>query len=328
MSNILFINSVQKNCGVHDYGERTFRILENSVPYNFIYKEPNNLEEYNALKEGIKPEAVIHNYHPLTMAWLPPFEPTSTVRNFMLHHEGTELNLKPDYWLYVDSLHSETGNKFAIPRPLLEGIKEIIECDTYEGNGKFIRHRIVGNEVNLTPKKNIIPVISSFGFGFGNKNYGLITKMVNEQFDEAILRLHIPRAYYGDRSGEATAGVLPGIQNEMKNPNIKLEITHDFLPDIKLLYWLSESSLNVFLYEQMEGRGLSSVIDYALSVDVPIAINDSAMFRHIQNPISNVANNSLKDIIAAGTDHLKVYKQKWSNDNFLRKYESILNETL
>jgi len=303
MSVILFINSVQKNCGCHDYGERTFRILENSVPYNFIYKEPNNLEEYNALKEGIKPEAVIHNYHPLTMAWLPPFEPTSKTVNMLLHHEGTELNLKPDYWLYVDSLHSETGNKFAIPRPLVE----------WSLHWKPI---------------NIIPVISSFGMGFGNKNYGLITKTVNEQFDEAILRFHIPRAYYGDRNGESTAGILPGIYNEMQNPNIHLEITHDFLSEDELLQWLAESSLNVFLYEQMEGRGLSSVIDYALSVDVPIAINDSAMFRHIQNPISNVANNSLKYIIAAGTDHLKVYKQKWSNENFLRKYESILNETL
>lgn len=303
MSHILFINSVQKNCGVNDYGLRSFRILENSAQYNFIYHEPNGLEEYKSIIDIIKPEAIIHNYHPLTMAWLPPFEPTSTVRNFMLHHEGTELNLKPDYWLYVDSLHAETGNKFAIPRPLIEGMK----------------HNRWVNEP---------PIISSFGFGFGNKNYGTIVKMVNEQFDETTLRLHIPRAYYGDRSGEATAGVLPGIQNEMKNPNIKLEITHDFLLEDELLFWLSQSCLNVFLYEQMEGRGLSSVIDYALSVDVPIAINDSAMFRHIQNPTSNVANNSLKDIIAAGTEHLKVYKQKWSNDNFLKKYEAILNETI
>src|SRR6185503_12130496 len=100
------------------------------------------------------------------------------------------------------------------------------------------------------------------------------------------------------------------------------------LTDYQLLEFLSQSDLNLFLYDEMNGRGLSSVIDYALSVDVPIGINDSFMFRHIQNEKSNVANHSLQEIIDFGTEHLQVYKQKWSNENLIKKYETILNDTL
>lgn len=301
--NVVFINSIEKQCGVHSYGQRVGNILAKSIKYNFIYFECNNNDELVKAKSVLRPVAIIYNFHPLPMAWLPPCEDRSVI-HLMNWHEGTEhTNLKPDYWLYVDSLIEEKENKFALPRPLIE---------------KFV----------FKKPKNKVPIISSFGYGWGNKNYGSIIKTVNDQFDKAVIRLHIPRAYYGDKNGEATAGVLPGIWNEMYKPNIKLEITHDFLSDYDLLKFLSQSDLNIFLYEQMEGRGLSSVIDYALSVDVPIAINNSFMFRHVQNDFSNAANNSLQQIIDNGTEHLKQYKEKWSNESLIKKYEDILDKTL
>lgn len=303
MKNIFFINSVEKQCGVHSYGLRTFDILKNSKEYNFIYYEPKREFGFDLAVAIKRAEAVIYNYHPLPMAWFTG-QRLNGEKHYQVHHEGSHHDgLKPDYYLYVDSMFEETHKIFNLPRPLIEGYK-------------------------INKIKNKVPVISSFGYGFGSKNYGSIVKMVNDQFDEAIIRLHIPRAYYGDRSGEATAGVLPGIWAEMKNPNIKLEITHDFLTDYELLEFLYGSDLNLFLYDEMNGRGLSSVIDYALSVDVPIAINSSFMFRHVQNEKSNVANHTLQEIIDFGTDHLKIYKQQWSNENLIKKYEQILNDTL
>lgn len=303
MSNILFINSIQKQCGCNSYGVRTFNIIIKSKKYRFYYYAPTNETEFLLCIEKYNPAAVIYNYHPLTMDWFKGCT-NSNIKHFIIWHEGTEhINLTPDYWLYVDSLLPDIDNKFSLPRPLIE-------------NGLFEN------------QKNEIPIISSFGMAFGNKGFGRVVKIVNQQFDEAIIRLHLPRAYYGDREGEATVGVLPGCQAEMKKEGIKLEFSHDFLTDNGLLQFLSESDLNIFLYDEMKGRGLSSVIDYALGVDVPIGINDSDMFRHIQKPEINVANKTLKEIIEQGTEPLKEFKQLWSNENLIKKYEYILDTTL
>ena len=182
--------------------------------------------------------------------------------------------------------------------------------------------------MGIKKRNNKIPIVSSFGFGFGHKGFGSVVKTANEQFDEVLIRLHIPRAYYGDRDGEATAGVLPGRLAEMKNPHAKIEITHGFLSDSDLLRFLADSDINVFLYHETHNTGLSSVVDYALSVPVPIAINKTSMFRHICKPEMCVENNTLPQIIKQGCGILDEYRELWSNANFLLKYETILNSIL
>jgi len=175
-----------------------------------------------------------------------------------------------------------------------------------------------------------VPVISSFGFGFGNKGFGRIVKTVNDQFDEAIIRLHIPFAHYGDMDKQSIKNIYPGCYAEVKKTGIKLEITNDFYTDEQLLNFLSESTLNIFLYDEMLGRGLSSVIDYGLSVNVPLAISQSYMFRHIKmtQPSICYEDRTLPEIIASGPEILQPLRDQWSQANFIAKYEQILNNTL
>lgn len=303
MTRILFIDSVEKQCGVNSYGERTFHILCKSKKYKFHRCIPTSMWEYELFINIYKPSGVIINYHPSTLPWFSG-DRHCPYKQYILFHEGSKpANLHPDLWLNVDSLMEETWDSFSVPRPLVQPVKKYTK----------LSNRLL---------------IGSFGFSFGNKGYGRIVKMVTEQFEDALIRLHMPRAYYGDRDGEARAGVIPGCFNEVKKPLVKLEISDSWLDDDTLLNWLSNNDLNIFLYDKMEGRGLSSVIDYALSVDVPLAINDSDMFRHIQKPEINVANKSLQEIINQGTAPLQEFKDLWSNENFLAKYEHILNTTL
>lgn len=299
---VLFVNSTQMQCGCYSYGERSFNILSRSQKYNFIYGRPENKTDYEKLLVEWAPHAVIYNYHPLTMSWL-NFFPNVGTKHMVLHHEGSMPSyLHPYCWLNVDSTIPDSPDEYSIPRPIIE--------------------------TPVSHASNKIPVIGSFGMSFGNKGFGRIVKMVNDQFDEAVIRLHMPRAYYGDRNGEARAEVIPGCFNEMRKPAIKLEISDVWLDDDSLLMFLSENDLNIFLYDEMVGRGLSSVIDYALSVDTPLAINDSFMFRHIQRPEINVANKTLQEIINQGVEPLKEFRELWSNKNFLEKYESILDQTV
>lgn len=298
MKKVLFINSTQPQCGVYQYGKRVHDIVVKSKKYDFVYLECPDIVTYRGAIVGYKPIAVIYNYHPLTMPWFNG-EKYAGVRQYQIHHEGTpHNNLHPDAYLFADSVYPETDKIHALPRPLFENLP------------------------NYT--KPQIPTIGSFGFGFGNKNYGAITKMVNEQFPEAILRLHIPRAYFGDREGQATSQILPGIQNEMTNSGIKLELTHDFMSTDDLLRFLGENTLNLFLYEEMHGRGLSSVIDYALSVDTPLGINTSYMFRHIYSEAIDADKTPLREIIANGSLPIEPYRLRWSHNALIDKVEKII----
>ncbi len=306
MKTILFLNSLQPQCGVYQYGKRMADILMKSEKYQFVYSEVTSMAEYVNRIVKHQPAAIIYNYHPLTMHWFGSIAPRGGIKHFCIHHEGSEhTTLGFDYYLYADSTFADAGIRYSLLRPLFEN-----------------RAFIIGNHT--------VPVISSFGFGFGNKGFGRVVKMVNDQFDEALIRLHIPRAYYGDRNGEASAGVFPGCQAEVKKPGIKLQITTDFLDDGELLNFLSESTLNLFLYDDMPGRGLSSVIDYALSVPVPLAINHTHMFRHIYDayPPICVEDATLPQIIERGWPYLNGFRERWSNKAMIDKVEQIFHYTL
>jgi len=307
MNNIIFLNHQEKQCGVYQYGKHSAEILKKSSIYNFIYIETGSEQEYQQAIDTYHPIGAIYNYHPSTMTWL---SHQNIIHNqnqvhYVLHHEGGRPSHLPfNQYLLVDSTYHETYQRYPIPRPLFEN-------------------------TNLNYQNNEIPVISSFGFGFGNKGFRVLVKLVNEQFDRAIIRLHIPRAYFGDRDGKTSAQIFPGCYDENIKPGIELQITTDFLDDQSLLQFLASSSINVFLYDEMKGRGLSSVIDYALSVNVPIAITKSDMFRHIKHasPSICVEDRSLADIIASGTQPLQQFREKWSHANFIKKYEQIIDKT-
>lgn len=243
----------------------------------FIYVELGSREEYDQYMEGKSFEACILNYHPSLFNWW-----ESTIPTFYLYHEGS-LNIDKKYILNTDPT-SITG----IPRPLYRG--------------SFHRHDFPS------------PSFGSFGFGFSDKGFEKIVKLVHEQYDVATIRLLIPYAYYGDNDGNQAKSVVNRCKQLIKKPNIKLYVMHDFLPDEDVVSFLASNDLNIFLYDHMPWRGCSSVIDYALVAKKPIAISDSAMFRHIYSDSICAYKRPLKDIIADGTTHIDQYVEKWSSD--------------
>lgn len=308
MKNILFINHKEKQCGVYQYGYRIAMILQKSTAYNFIYCEVEHEIEFDDLIWEHSPIAVFYNYHIATMGWVNDFilEEYPDIKHYGIYHEGNDaMKISFDYYLNTDSTTLDVRNKFSLPRPLFE-------------------------DFQMEYVKNSVPIIGSFGFGFNNKGFERLCSMVNEQFDEAVIRLHIPFSHYGDSEGHSARGIVSKCVELLTKPTINLVATHDFLSDHEVLDFLAQNTLNAFLYDEMPNRGLSSVIDYALSVNVPIAITNTDMFRHIKNtyPSIVIENTSLKDIIEAGTIPLKQYKNMWSNDNLIKKCEHILDKTL
>lgn len=306
--NIIYLNHKEKRCGVYQYGYRSGKILQNSDAYNFIYVEVDCEQEFINAVSLHNPIGIIYNYHPATMPWLGyrAMIRYPHIKHYGLYHEGSVPDRRQfQYILFVDSTHLDTSDSFSIPRPLLPN--------------------------NFSSSPNQIPIISSFGFGFEHKGFEKIVKIVNEQYDEAIIRLHISLSFYADYHGSRARAVADRCRAENKKSGIDLRITNDFLTDEDLLKFLSESTVNVFLYDNITGIvcGLSSVIDYALSVDVPLAISKSNMFRHIRDnsPSICVEDRSLSDIVSSGTGIIQSYKDQWSNQSFVKKFEHIINIT-
>lgn len=288
MKKILFINHNIEACGVYQYGKRLANILVKSTNTNFIYCELSILQQYiDICKTPV--DAIIYNYHISTLSWLTNTTMQHKVPNIGIHHES-HLGVTFDY--IIDINCQDVPN--SIFRPLL----------IYNNNS------IINN----------IPVIGSFGFGFNNKGFDKIIKYVNEHFDEAIIRLNITSAHFTDHNDQTTK-----LCNSVKRKEgIKLIITHEFFTDTQLLDWLNSNTINIFLYDYMHGRGCASTIDYALSVNVPIGISDSYMFRHIYNDNICVYKTPIKDIITNGLRYLEQYKVTWTHNNLITKLENFI----
>lgn len=303
--NILFVNSLNENCGIYQYGRRTFDILKRSSTYNFYYIEVSGKEDFEVHVEAIFPEAIIYNYHPSTFPWLNNsiLFSLSDIQHYGIHHEG-ECPLVFGYNLLCDPDFKDRNRSFSTPRPLLEDIK-IIDY----GEPQF-------------------PIIGSFGLGYYNKGFEGLAKMASDEFERSTIRLNISFNNTGDYDGRIAKDIAEKCHSVVDPKRVNLVITHNFMKDSVLLNFLGSNTINCFFYDSIPGKGLSSAIDYALSVDVPIAVSDSNVFRHINDPLISANNSSLKEIIKRGTAPLRKYKEKWSNEKFIAKYEYILRTTL
>ena len=136
----------------------------------------------------------------------------------------------------------------------------------------------------------------------------------------------MPFARFGDEFGVETLKIAELCRTLNTNPNIELSITHDLLDELELLDFLAKSDLNVFWYTALN-EGLSSVIDYALSVNRPIAITNDMMFRHMVNDDIVISpTNSIVDIMNQGTKPLEHLYNKWARHNFIRELDQVVME--
>jgi hypothetical protein len=305
MNNVLFINHSQQQCGVYQFGKRVADIIQRSNKYNIVYTEIQNITEFNSIISKNQYKVVIYNWYPSTMTWASPSHVAKHKNNFVqvgIFHEVPSDHF--DYYIHADPTQESTTKTFITGRPLLN----------YSG---------VYPEIN-------IPTIGSFGFGMGGKGYQTVVELVESEYDEAIIKLHIPYAYFGDITGEGAHYWVNLAQQKITKPNIQLQVSHDFLSTENLLEWLANNTINIFLYDEMYGRGIGSTLDYALSVKRPIALTKSYMFRHVfdTEPSIFVEDITLKEIISNGILPLEKYYKDWTADNLIRRYDDILEQII
>ncbi len=144
-----------------------------------------------------------------------------------------------------------------------------------------------------------------------------MVRAVQQEFDEATIRLHIPISPFMDPQGKQAVEIADRCRALVVKPGVELIVTHEFLSQQEMLDFLAQNSLNAFFYAENTGRGLSSVVDMALAVDRPLALTKSLMFRHLfdARPSIFVEDRSLRDIMASGIEPLLGFKSEWTAEN-------------
>lgn len=286
--NVLFVNSREKACGVHQFGLNLFSCLRGPGSIDFSYIEAASDAELEAMMRVTQPEIVLFNFYPCTMPWV-SLDTLNMVRRFgakavSIYHEVRITGF--DALIYPDSTfagnYKQLTQWFPMGRPLPPAAPE----------GARFRE---------------VPTISTSGFGFTWKGHERLTQMVIDQFLKATLRLHLPFAKFGDADGTQARATAQRCREIVDGTGIELQVDHDFMDPDRFVSWLAESDLNAYLYDEADAtRGIASTTDHALAARRPIAVTRTRMFRHLHSvPGIFVEENTLPEILAKGVSPLR-----------------------
>jgi len=332
---ILFVSHRKTQCGVYEFGKNIINVLKNSKQYEFIKIECSSLKSLHKAIEKNKPNAIIYNYHPLTMPWITTKILSKLYKNNISSIKIPQIGIIHEITQNISDTATTYKNKY-----LFDNDYKLINSlfDFYiapdptlllKNHSVYKTGRLVSSyQNNFLPP--LIPTVGSFGFAMPRKNFEKIVQLVQREFDEAIIKFNIPVADFIDKNSANTENIEEKCKKLITKPKIKLIITHDFLNTENILNFLAQNTLNVFLYENDTESGISSAIDMAISAKRPIAISKSSMFRHIFNtsPSICIENCDLKTIIKNGFVPLQKYYNEWNANNLLWDYERILNSIL
>lgn len=350
LDRILFVTHKQKVCGVHEFGISVADALKKSAKYAVTYAECASPEELLAFVAGENPQAIIYNYYETTLPWLDKdLLNKIDIPSLGIMHEVNQIA--------ADTADTSLFDYHIAPDPTLVTNNPIV----------FKTGRLIPKYTNKFSPPSVT-TIGSFGFASHGKGFERLIIAVQEEFDEAIIRLHVPS---GDFINADVKEIVNQCQRLIVKPGIKLIATHEFLERSQLFDFLAQNTLNAFFYERLDGRGISSTIEMALAVRRPIAVTRSTMFRHVIStypslddpPISIEDDDrmsfiqeftlrfkrrkylrlqankfpaqwllkpslTLKQIIDNGTAPLERFYNQWTEPNLVLDYERILDRVL
>lgn len=329
---ILFVTHAKTQCGVYEFGEKIISVLKNSKRYEFIWIECTSLIELHKAIAINKPDCIIYNHQPAVFPWLNtkivPKVRINTIVSIPILQIGIIHEISQDVADKATNyrkrflinaflrLRNSLFDYYIAPDPTLVLYNPIL----------YKTGRLIPFYENNYPTP-LIPTIGSFGFGYRGKGFEKIVQLVQQEFDEAIIRFNIPSGEFVDKDGTYARSIAESCSAMISKPGIQLIVSHDFLDNKALLDFLAQNTINVFLYEDKSDRGVSSVLDIAMAVGRPIAVSDSIMFRHVLDvePSICITKSSLRAIIQNGFSPLQKHYNEWNAENMIWDYERILD---
>jgi hypothetical protein len=324
---ILFVNHSNEKCGVYQYGKACYEVIEKIHEHLFDYAECETAQHFHQAVLSSQPDLILYNNHPSTLTYIDP-EFILRYRQFLHVSLSHRLNQEKEL-----SSCEQVFDFYIMSDPtLIEKSPRIFKI------GRFLP------KFDPIFKEPALPTIGSFGFGSRSKGFENLIDTVKAEFSEAVIRLNIPSPSLADPDNKWIENFKEKQAAKLQGTEIDLQITTDFLSKGELLQFLSENSLNAFLYptrlKLVDSDGISSATDFALAVNRPLAISANPIFRHLhfikpsivaKIPTDRISlfrksmqTRSLKQILEGGTDSYSFLRKIWSEEVFLQRFREIL----
>jgi len=299
---IYFINSKEKSCGVYQYGLRIWNILKKS-DLEIFYHEINSSEEFLKLNfENI--DLIFFNFIEGG-----PNGPFGWYNTSVMDHVSSVLKIKTASILHTTT---PTDIKFDF----------LIDQDPVNG---FPRPLYDFCKTKNTKTTDSIKVCS-FGFTNTNKGFDDVVRLVNDQYDNAEINLHLTSSFYGHNASYEKNLVIDQLNKITLKPNVKLNITDSFISNEDLLEFISNNDIVLFGYRY--GQHISSATDYPISANIPIGLTNMEQFVHIYKPEIDIHLNKISDILDFNikNNYVGSFKEKWSSENLILAFKKFLNK--
>jgi SAM-dependent methyltransferase len=331
MKTVLFVTHRQKQCGVYEFGKQVFHALYGSTKYRFVKAECDSISELLRTIEVNGPDAIIYNYHPSVMPWVCTRVSKGVYRNNIAGIKVLQIGLIHEVTQEVADTATAYRNTFILGR-MQKKLNALFDFYIAADPTLLLKNPLVFKTGRLVPEYAPHPpppvfTVGSFGFATPKKGFEKIVEQVQEEFDEAIIRLNMPSADFGDANGARARAIAERCRTSIYKKSIQLKVSHEFFTEDQLLKFLAGNSMNVFMYEDTGGRGISSAVDNALAVQRPLAVTRCPMFRHVlsASPTVCVDESSLKTIFNNGCAPLEKISKHWDKAHLVWDYERILD---
>lgn len=315
-SNILYVTQTlghKAACGIGIMGDTVGKLINKSNKYYVHILYTDSPEQVDATIASIHPILVLYNFGAGTTPWV------DTAR--WMRDKWPSI---PHVKLYHDYGSQEIVNTYSPEQ--YGGFQYMIMDDpTLTGTAQiYIVPRAIPTYTGPEYPYSEIPTIGFQGFGAVHKGIPRIAAKVQEEFDHAILRLHIPFGFYGDPHGNDARARVNECRSIITKPGITIEASHELLSTDGILDFLAKNTVNCYFNDYLDRCGLASSPDYALAVRRPIALTRSHQFRNYWEltPSVCIEERSLRDIIQSGVEPLKPLYEQYAEENVLRSYEN------
>ena len=295
----LFYNTKKANCSIYESGLMVYEALKYGSAYTIDYLE-HPID--NVLSFGHYDFIVFNWHHQTTPDITQDVLSAINVPKYTIVTECAPDNPAPhtpkwfDGYLVLDPTVEDKGKIWGMPRPL--------------------------EPHNPEPRPTrAIPVIGSFGFATAGKRFDLIIEQASKEFYKSVVRFNIAPATYVHGSAEVSLAVF--LQSHAVSfPNVKLEITADYLTKHELIEWCAYNDLNAFFYYR-NMTGLAAVTDQAISAQRPLLVSEDYTFRHIHAYMDPYPKMSMEKALMDVGPVRRMYED-WHPTQFAKKFEEIL----
>lgn len=329
---ILFINPVSATCGVYQHGKLVAQLLKDSKKYSVIYKECDSINQLVEFYNSTHPDIIVYNYHPALLGFLVQnygaIRSLYNVQHVGLITDGTqEVLMNPT--IHNNLIPGGTiGTAFC---PQIFDRYLFMDPETIETN--YIKKVLPTIPLYKETKEstNNKVMIGSFGFGGPDKGFDKLVQKVESEFDEAIIRVHIPFATYGDADGTNAKTRIDECRAMITKPGIELVATHDFVPESEILDYLHDCNVNIFVYNDVAAaQGIASTPHFGIAVNKPFLVSKTSKTRHLTgiSDLVDMNKTTIKEAITMGADLVKPFRDEWSRTKSLQSYEKVFNELI